>query len=512
MPLEGALSWESPQKLKPFEPSSPFFGVEIGKDVSVKRQVLAEPSIELAGRTWAQLEDGTPLVTAAKQGDGWIILIHVTANSSWSNLPLSGMFVDMLRKMINISAALPSATGREGLESSAVLPPVRVLNGFGVAQDPPSNVLPLPGGEEPKIGPEHPPGIYANGSAQRALNIGDVSDPLSWVGSSVGSSTEIISPPEVVRLRPWFLLAGLVLFLIDWMAVMWLFGRHRLHRFSSTSTTAALVAALVVLGGGPDLSVRAAEAQPDKDRAALAATLETRLAFVITGDRNVDQMSEAGLSGLGRVLASRTAVEPGAPIGVDLETDELAFFPLLFWPITESQPDLSPEALSRVDAYMKNGGTILFDTRDQQRNILTQLESATGTGQKKLASLIGGLDIPPLMPLNEEHVLTKSFYLLNTFPGRWAGGRVWVEAQNEGTGSTQSSNDGVSSIIIGSNDWAAAWARDENGRPIAAVIPGGARQRELAMRFGVNLVMYSLTGNYKADSVHIPALLERLGQ
>ena len=507
----GALSWESPQKLKPFEPSSPFFGVEISKDVSVKRQVLAEPSIELAGRTWAQLEDGTPLVTAAKRGDGWIVLIHVTANSSWSNLPLSGMFVDMLRKMINISAALPSTSGLETLDASVVLPPVRVLSGFGVAQDPSSNVLPLPHGET-KTSPDHPPGIYARGATQRALNIGDQSATLLPVGSSAGVTTETISPPEVVRLRPWLLLGGLLLFLIDWVAVMWLFGRHRVRRFAPTSAAVVLAPMLVVLISWLEVPVRAAEALSDKDRAALAATLETRLAFVITGDRDVDQMSEAGLSGLGRVLASRTAVEPGAPIGVDLEQDELAFFPLLFWPVTESQPALSPEALSRVDAYMKNGGTILFDTRDQQKNILPQLESTTGAGQKKLASLIGSLDIPPLMPLNEEHVLTKSFYLLNTFPGRWAGGRVWVEAQNESTGSTPSSNDGVSSIIIGSNDWAAAWARDDNGRPIAAVVPGGARQRELAMRFGVNLVMYSLTGNYKADSVHIPALLERLGQ
>jgi hypothetical protein len=44
------------------------------------------------------------------------------------------------------------------------------------------------------------------------------------------------------------------------------------------------------------------------------------------------------------------------------------------------------------------------------------------------------------------------------------------------------------------------------------VIPGNDRQRELAFRTGINIVMYSLTGNYKADQVHIPALLERLGQ
>ena len=57
-----------------------------------------------------------------------------------------------------------------------------------------------------------------------------------------------------------------------------------------------------------------------------------------------------------------------------------------------------------------------------------------------------------------------------------------------------------------------AWAVDGNGRPMFAVVPGGEQQREWAFRFGVNLVMYALTGNYKTDQVHVPALLERLGK
>jgi hypothetical protein len=70
----------------------------------------------------------------------------------------------------------------------------------------------------------------------------------------------------------------------------------------------------------------------------------------------------------------------------------------------------------------------------------------------------------------------------------------------------------VSPVIVGANDWAAAWAVDSAGRNPFATIPGGARQRTLAYRFGVNLVMYALTGNYKGDQVHVPSLLERLGQ
>ena len=114
--------------------------------------------------------------------------------------------------------------------------------------------------------------------------------------------------------------------------------------------------------------------------------------------------------------------------------------------------------------------------------------------------------MPPLAPAPAEHVLTKSFYLLDDYPGRWDGGKLYVETDEA------SGRDGVSGIIIGSNDYAAAWAVDAEGRPIAAIASDDPRQREIAYRVGVNLVMYVLTGNYKADQVHVPALLERLGQ
>ena len=114
--------------------------------------------------------------------------------------------------------------------------------------------------------------------------------------------------------------------------------------------------------------------------------------------------------------------------------------------------------------------------------------------------------MPPLAPLTSAHVLARAFYLLQDFPGRYDGDTVWVQRDQDRT------NDSVSPIIIGSHDWAAAWAIDPQGRNPYATIPGGDRQRTLAYRFGVNLVMYALTGNYKGDQVHVPAILERLGQ
>ena len=246
------------------------------------------------------------------------------------------------------------------------------------------------------------------------------------------------------------------------------------------------------------------------DDFALEASLKTHLAYVITGDAQIDEASHEGLAGLGKVLKARTALEPGEPMGVDIDKDELAFFPVLYWPVRDDAKPLSDATLAKVDAFMKQGGLIVFDTQNQDT-----LVPGAGFQDKALSRLIGKLDIPPLEPVPENHVLTKSFYLMRTFPGRWDGGVMWVEAEpeNEADRTERSRRtDGVSSIVITSNDLAAAWALDSANRPIYPVVPGGEVQREMAFRTGVNLVMYALTGNYKADQVHLPALLERLGQ
>src|SRR5204862_1220911 len=100
------------------------------------------------------------------------------------------------------------------------------------------------------------------------------------------------------------------------------------------------------------------------DEQALRSTLETRLGYIVTGDAEVDRISKAGLQGLTLFLAQRTALEAGEPIGLDPARDELAFYPLIYWPIVPSAATPSREALDHLDAYMKQGGTVLFDTRD----------------------------------------------------------------------------------------------------------------------------------------------------
>ncbi|HER26201.1 MAG TPA: DUF4159 domain-containing protein [Rhodospirillales bacterium] len=225
-----------------------------------------------------------------------------------------------------------------------------------------------------------------------------------------------------------------------------------------------------------------------------AAALQTRLAYFMTGEPGQDAKSRAGLRGLSFVVNRRTAARLGEPVGIDPARDELAFYPLIYWPLGTATTELSEQAVDRINAYLDRGGTILFDTVEGDR------------GGNVAGDLARRLALPSLVPVGADHVLGRAFYLLKSFPGRWTGGKLWVE------GTSERVNDGVSPVIIGGNDWAAAWAMDDAGKPLYALVPGGARQRELSLRFGINLVMYVLTGNYKADQVHLPSIIRRLRQ
>ena len=485
--LGGALSWEKPAKLAPFGAESPFAGIDIPDDVTVSRQVLAEPTVDLGGKTWARLTDGTPLVTAEKRGKGWLVLVHTTADPEWSNLAISGLFVSMLRRVVALSQGVSG-------NSDTALPPVETLDGFGRLQRAPSSVQTIAAGAfaDTVASPSHPPGFNGTPEARRALNLAGAVKGFAPIGElPAGAVRESYARSEEVDFRPGLLGAALALGLLDLLIAYAL--RGLLPRLPRRGAATAGLGLLLALGTHP--------ARAD-DSFTAEATSELHLAYVRTGIAEIDEESRAGLAGLTDILGHRTAIEAAAPMEVDPERDELIFFPLLYWPVVEGQQLPSSKAVERLNRFLATGGTILFDTHDQGSR--TAFSSAAT--QQRLRRLAAGLNIPPLVPVPPDHVLTKSFYLMQEFPGRWAGGSLWVEPVEDQV------NDGVASVIVGGNDWAGAWASDGRGQPLYPVVPGGEPQREQAYRFGVNLVMYALTGNYKTDQVHVPAILERLGQ
>ncbi|ASP19543.1 LytTR family transcriptional regulator [Antarctobacter heliothermus] len=497
----GAMSWGEPKSLAPFPAESPFFGLAVPSDVTVNSQVMAQPDPTLAARVAAQLSDGTPLVTRKSVGQGQIVLFHVTANAEWSTLPLSGLFVQMLERLaVSSAAAQPEIEDMEG----TVWQPIRVLDAFGR----PREAGTLPGVDGPALieaplGPDLRPGVYQGEDRSLARNVVTADTELTPMIWPERIPVQGITRPQEKPLAGWLLAGAIALLLADVIASLMLSGRLR----GAVSAGVVLAALMLVPQDG--------QAQTAEERAAIAATSEVVLAYVITGDDTVDDLSLAGLRGLSETLYFRTSVEPNTPVGVNLEIDELAFYPMIYWPITASQPTPSREAYAKLNTYLRTGGMIVFDTRDAD---IAGFGAATPEG-RKLQQLAAPLDIPPLEPVPEDHVLTRTFYLLQDFPGRYVGREVWVEAAPPDAELIEGMpfrdlNDNVTPVVIGGNDWASAWAMDDRGNPLVPLGSGftGERQREIAYRFGVNLVMHVLTGNYKSDQVHVPALLDRLGQ
>ena len=499
----GAMSWGEPKALAPFRNGSPFFGLPVPEDVTVSAQVVAQPDPTLADRVIASLSDGTPLVTRKAVGPGQIVLFHVTATAEWSTLPLSGLFVQMMERLaVSSGASAPEAGSLDGTTWS----PLRVMDGFGALSDAGN----LPGVAGPDLisapaGPALPPGIYGSEDRRLARNV--VTDeavltPASWPADV---------PVRGLALPPEQPLAGALLSLAILLLVADVLASLALSGLLLRRSSGAL-AILLAIGLAPQIT-KAQEQDPEQF--AVRSASEVTLAHVLTGNKEVDDIARAGMIGLSDTLYFRTSVEPALPTGVDLEQDELAFFPILYWPITPDQPRPSKEAYGKLNEYLRSGGLIVFDTRDAD---IASFGAASPNG-RKLQEIAAPLDIPPLEPLPGDHVLTRTFYLLQDFPGRYSSRDVWVEAAPPDAEKIEGMpfrnlSDGVTPVVIGGNDWAAAWAVRRDGAPLVPIGRGfsGERQRELAYRFGVNLVMHVLTGNYKSDQVHVPALLDRLGQ
>jgi hypothetical protein len=519
--LGGALAWGAPKALGPFDPAGPFRRLIPPGEVDVRTQVLAEPSPDLAGKVWAALEDGTPLVTAKRLGQGHVVLFHVSADAEWSSLPLSGLFVEMLGSLMALASGRAPDPPTAGELAGTLWRGALMIGGDGVPV-PASDLGEPVTGEllgQGKPGRALPPGLYrrADGAARVAgaaetmvVNLFAKGDRLApFPPAPSGAVVETLGGVEARRFGADLIALAVLLGSVDLLATLWLSGRLSSGRRSGgrLRRAAGAALALALLTPAPDASAEMSIEQM------VTATAETTLGYIVTGDARIDRASERAMIGLGNALIRRTAVEPGPPMGVDPETDELSLFPVLYWPLDAAKMP-GERALEHLSRYLTGGGMLVIDTQ-------TGASGAGAAAAVDMRQIARGLNLPPLAPVDRDHVLSRSFYLLAAFPGRWRGTRVWAEAPppgdkrpGEATGLPQFDrvDDNVSPVVVGSADWAAAWAVDERGAALFPVGRAGDNQREMAIRFGINVVMYALTGNYKSDQVHAPAVLERLGQ
>jgi len=314
------LTWEKPQGLEPFAAESPFFGLAVPDDVTVSQQVMARPGGETDSRTWARLSDGSPVVTAAARGQGRIVLFHVTGGPEWSNLAVSGLYVDMLKRIYPLARQTPAKIQAQAGSWSAQ----RVLDGFGRLTAPPAGLQPIADGafDDVVISETHLPGLYRQGARLTALNTVRNPQDLRSAGALAGAVSGGYSDTSRTSLEGILLAIGIALLALDAAFAIFVSGRMR-RLFSlfkpRRSVIAVLLAGLVLV---PQISEAQADVTED--------TLGIRLAYVMTGNDRLDRISESGLRGVTLELKRRTTVEPEEPRGVNLETDMLSIYPLIF--------------------------------------------------------------------------------------------------------------------------------------------------------------------------------------
>ena len=489
--VEGALTWEKPLKVKDISPESPLYGLDVDPDIEVTGQILPDLVGGNSSNIWASLEDDTPLISAAQMGDGLLVFVHTTASPAWSNMPLSGFYVQFLKHLLKFAGT----SGQQMQSVNGALQPARVFDGFGQLQTPASNVRPIDAKKFDEVipSPEHPPGFYGSGAFTRALNLGDRTDMPRAISSadSIASNVVLYEQEQQKNLATPLMIIAFILLMIDALVMMFISKSY--HGLLGIRRGKAPLAVLVLMGG----LLFAPQAVMAQNAPAPLAAQDFYLGYIKTGNAQIDQISQKGLEVLAAALNIRTSAEPKGVLGVDPAKDILAFYPILYWPLTPSQDVPSAEVLANLQNYMDQGGSIFIDTRGADaRPIL----------QKYLA----GLNIPPLQTIPANHVIRRSFYLIDDFPGRLTGGDLWVVNQSLST------HDGVSTLMIGGHDWAGGWSEMNvitrgTGDYVRQYISGLDRDQELSLRFGINLVMYALTGNYKTDQVHVNTILERLG-
>lgn len=474
--LSGSMTWDTPLTVKSFSADSPFAKLRVPSEIRISRQLLAVPGPELSERSWVTLSDDTPLITAQPVGKGLLVLVHTTATPEWSDLPLSGFYVDIFKTLVDMT----SLSDKKG-SALTRLQPLSILDGYGQLTQPPPNLKPVERDLFASLSPSslHPPGLYGSNEESLALNLGDRLAPLEPLAPHVQADRLIRETGAEVDLSVWFLGSALVLFIADLLVWIILSGAALRLR-----TLLPLVAALLVCVPftGPALA-------DDAEKAG-----QIHLAYIRTGDETLDALSRKGLENLSQELINRTAVEPGPVAAVTPGRDVLAFYPFLYWPVSTAQPDLSPDAAEAVQGYLDTGGMILIDTRD---GLYQPGQVAPSAQIERLRGLLRDIRINPQVAAPETHVIFKSFYLLNLYPELSLMGDIWVEdeaAEPDGA---------VSALVLTGQDWARIWAAD--GDSVART------QKEQATRFGVNAVLYALTGNYKSDQIHMNAILDRLG-
>tara|TARA_B100000686_G_C16568035_1_gene851371 strand:- start:156 stop:1004 length:849 start_codon:yes stop_codon:yes gene_type:complete len=192
-------------------------------------------------------------------------------------------------------------------------------------------------------------------------------------------------------------------------------------------------------------------------------------------------------------VAKRTSVEVQRDFLKIKLTDPVLFrHPMIYLVGNASFDPFDDEKLRLLRNYLNLGGFLLIDDATGEPS-----SSFDSSIRKMISSLFPNT---PLKKIPRDHSIFRSFYLINRVTGR-----IMVKPYLEGIDIK-----GRTALVYSANDLGGAWSTNKLGHWKYDMIGGGALQRKISSRLGINIVLYALTLDYKKDMVHLPIILERL--
>ena len=408
---------------------------------------------------WAYTDDHRPLISARSIASGWLVFFHAPLHPLRSDLALEALFPTILTTLTRLR---PYQRTSSNQTPTTLWQPQQILDGWGQLSSPEPTTQAL--GVDARPSPHTPPGIYATAYERRALNLGD----------ALGVPTRFIDAPPPLQSptppRPQRLIQGWLLTLI-----ILLLAVHALYLTRRNVYPAVAAGVFVFCALLPVL----VSAQPPAENAPFYAP---RIGYMLSHDDIQDNLSDSGLTQLTQFINRRTVARLGQPLPLTPQSPLLPFVPLIYWPLGATNTHLSPTEARIIEHYLSKGGIILFDSID---------------GSARLQS---SLSLPPLVPIDDEHTVTRSFFLIPLSLWRKTNTPLpWSDHHAQ-------ANTLTASVFASQHNWAQLWRSHLYVPQQASVLT----RQELAMRFGLNLVLYALTGNYKRDQIHALTIIERL--
>lgn len=200
---------------------------------------------------------------------------------------------------------------------------------------------------------------------------------------------------------------------------------------------------------------------------------------------------DSGLSQWSRELVRRTSAPANLEaVHVAADSPRLLDAPFVIWSEEADPGALTPSERRGLEVFLRLGGMVIVDDAAPKSG------DFSAAAKRELRRI---LPESPAVALAPSSVLYKAFYLVKRPIGRVLGPSQ-IEVITRGR---------LPRVLFLACDLLGALATNEDGSYRFELDSQSPRQRELAIRFAVNIAMFVLCSDYKDDQVHAEWIMRR---